>query len=338
MMEKRSGWWISAMGVATATLGFVLMRRESLRGGDGAGEAPEPLTMVILKAQAVHENSGMALSRRDPRYFWTHNDSGDRARIFQFDREGVDCGELIVPDAKAVDWEDIASFVRDGEPRLLIADTGDNDNQRDVVTLYEVDDVDTVGQRVSKVRREYRIAWPDGPEDCESVTVDSLRGEILLLTKARGLRAKLGRVMLEQGDEPGKKNRKKDEVKIQIVGKPPIPLATAMDQSIDGTQLVVLTPLLAIGYRREVEEGKVPESWGEVMGSPEWMVPLPSSGQVEAVAWESDGQSWWVGSEGRPSKLWRYAVPPPIAVDAGTNKADGEPDRQDKQDKKESKR
>ena len=74
--------------------------------------------------------------------FWTHNDSGDAARVFATDRDG----KLIQPDwyggdyeglkikgAYNIDWEDIAI---DNKGNLVIGAFGNNGNARRDLCLY----------------------------------------------------------------------------------------------------------------------------------------------------------------------------------------------------------
>jgi hypothetical protein len=61
-----------------------------------------------LENRAVTESSGIVASRKNPGIYWTHNDSGDGAYLYAFDREGRDRGRWTVRGATAIDWEDIA--------------------------------------------------------------------------------------------------------------------------------------------------------------------------------------------------------------------------------------
>src|SRR4051794_35721845 len=69
----------------------------------------------------INESSGIAAAGRSDDYFFTHNDSGDTARIFAVNRQGRTVATLNVPGARNVDWEDVAA-THDGrgEPVLLL--------------------------------------------------------------------------------------------------------------------------------------------------------------------------------------------------------------------------
>jgi hypothetical protein len=116
--------------------------------------------------------------------FYAHNDSGDdpvlyRSRDGRFlDRETE---VLPVPDAEAVDWEDIATFEGD----LLIGDIGDNRRQRSHLTLYRVRYVDgDDGSRRLELVATYPFRYPDRPHNAEALAV--VDGKVQLITKALG--------------------------------------------------------------------------------------------------------------------------------------------------------
>ena len=99
---------------------------------------PGRATHTIASDQ-VTEASGLALSHRSPSHLWTHNDSGDRARLFLLDMKGALVAEYAVDGAKAVDWEDIAS---DGAGHLYVGDIGNNRSSRRDLRVYRVREPD----------------------------------------------------------------------------------------------------------------------------------------------------------------------------------------------------
>ena len=86
-----------------------------------------PRQLGVLANPRIRESSGLACSRRTPGVFWTHNDSGDRPRLYAFDTTGADLGTYELKGASALDWEDLASFTRKGRGYLLVGDIGDNE-------------------------------------------------------------------------------------------------------------------------------------------------------------------------------------------------------------------
>jgi hypothetical protein len=129
-----------------------------LGGCSGCG-APPLRVEPGFHAEALDEVSGLATSRRYPGTFWTHNDSGDAARIFAVDQRGALKGIWQVNGARNIDWEDIAS---DDAGHLWIADIGNNANARQDLTLYRVPEPDPAGgDGVVHVDRLVRVRYPD---------------------------------------------------------------------------------------------------------------------------------------------------------------------------------
>src|SRR5437868_5962124 len=96
--------------------------------------------------KVVNESSGLIKSKRHAErgVFWTHNDSGDTARIFAVDLKGKLLRIVEIPGATNVDWEEITM---DEQGRLIICDSGDNkrnnnDGRREGVVLYRLPEPD----------------------------------------------------------------------------------------------------------------------------------------------------------------------------------------------------
>ena len=123
---------------------FVLIVPWCLSGGfvfalEDAPIAYQPAVKLCdLEHDKIDESSGLACSRRNPDVFWTHNDQGDKARLFAFGIDGKHLGTSQVEGADAEDWEDLVSFSANGKAYLAIGDLGDNDEQRSYCTIYIV--------------------------------------------------------------------------------------------------------------------------------------------------------------------------------------------------------
>lgn len=265
----------------------------------------------LIDSAQVDESSGLARSRRSADLLWTHNDSGGAAEVYAVDRDGRFHGTLRIAAARNVDWEDIAAFVEDRQPRLLIADTGDNRARRPFVMLYVVDEPDvSAAARPFAVdavpQRAIRVTYPDGARDVEGVAVDARAGHIYLLSK-RDAVPRLYRVPLAPDAEA---------VVAEALGEIAIPrattigpwgqsfnYATAMDIDDAGTTLALTTYTHAYLYRRAADE-----SWPAALRRAPRSVALPAYVQIEACA--LDGPALWVTSEGVPAPLARVEHAP----------------------------
>ncbi len=265
----------------------------------------------------LDELSGLAVSRADPTLLWGHNDTGGGQRLFRIGLDGADLGSVRVAGAQSSDWEDIAAFEDAGGPALLIADTGDNFELRSWPALYAVRDPGRRGQPTLLWRLDFR--YPDGARDCEAVAVDPVDRVILLVSK-RDERPRLYRLALPQGALLAPRTAPPTaEFLGEVAGVPPrpglgrllaAPLAryndspTALDISRDGRTAVLVTPRNAYVYRRGTGV-----DWAQTLGRAPTVVPLPQIDQIEAVALSADGRELFVGSEGRPGRLARIALP-----------------------------
>lgn len=81
----------------------------------------------------VSESSGLAEGDRADTY-WTHNDGGGKAELYQFDPTGKLLATKPVPNAQNVDWEDLT---RDSTGNFYIGDFGNNTSSRDTFTIYK---------------------------------------------------------------------------------------------------------------------------------------------------------------------------------------------------------
>ena len=91
-----------------------------------------------LKLDEIDEASGLVASRNNSKAFWTHNDSGDRNRIFLISQSGESLGTYIVQGAAARDWEDISigPGPKENVNYLYVGDIGDNRAQYKEKVIY----------------------------------------------------------------------------------------------------------------------------------------------------------------------------------------------------------
>ena len=264
---------------------------------------------VDLANPAIDELSGLAVSRADAGVLWGHNDTGAGPVLYRFGPAGEDLGSVFVKGARASDWEDLAAFEQRGVPALLVADTGDNLGVRNELTLYAVSDPGRAGPARLLWRLPFRFA--DGARDCEAVAVDPVGREILLVTK-RDEPPRLYRLALPErtpaapqvaeylGDVGGLPAPGLGERVLRPFARKP----TALDVSRDGATAVLVTPREALVYRRAPGQG-----WAQAFAAPVATLELPGLPQVEAAALSADGRELIVGSEGRPGRIARIALP-----------------------------
>lgn len=131
----------------------------------------------------VRETSGLARSARDPGLFWTHNDAGNAPELFAVNEAGELVQRVRVAGAQLVDWEDLDVGPCGDGACLYIADIGDNDAQRDRLTVYRVAEP-AAGATETGAAQALHARYPDGPRDAEALFVDA-SGTMYIVTKGR---------------------------------------------------------------------------------------------------------------------------------------------------------
>jgi hypothetical protein len=254
--------------------------------------------LAVLSNRHIRESSGVAFSRRREDVLWTHNDSGDRPRLFAFDTKGRHVAEVTVA-ARAADWEDIASFTLDGKAMLLVADVGDNSARRRRVALQLLAEPDLGARRPGTLLKAAPVmsltfSYPDGPRDCEAVAVDPTTATVYLVSKQHGC----GVYELPLPERPPK-----EALVAKKIGSLGLLWVTAMDISPDGRRALVLTYGDAYEYARG--DG---ETWAAAFKRKPRRIPLPPRIQGEAACYGPDGRTLYLTSERLPTPL--LVVPP----------------------------
>jgi len=226
--------------------------------------------------KVVNESSGLIKSRKyhDKDVFWTHNDSGDSARIFAVDSKGKLLREVAIPDAKNRDWEEISI---DAKGRLLCCDIGDNGRKRPEITLYRLPEPDALDEKEKIAAPEvFTFTYPKehGAQDAEGLFV--LGDAAYLFTKDINL-TRCYKLPLPE-------TAPKAAVEAELVGTmTAITLVTGAAISDDGKRLALLTYI-------SVNVLDLPET--EKKTHPLLTAPrrarLAIMGQCEAVAWDGD--------------------------------------------------
>ena len=93
----------------------------------------QKIQKVAKLPEIVTESSGLIIYNDS--LFITHNDSGDKPMLYFFNKKGKLIHQVIVSNAKNIDWEDIT---KDDQGNIYIADIGNNSNQRKDLVIYKI--------------------------------------------------------------------------------------------------------------------------------------------------------------------------------------------------------
>lgn len=265
--------------------------------------------LCVVEFDQINEASGLAISRKNENAVWIHNDSGDTPRLFLVGIDGVCRAIVTLPDAEAVDWEDMCSFEANGESWLLIGDIGDNDRKRSLsrnpCRLYLLKEpriapgngLPTTTWNVSAV---VEFEYEDGPWNCEGLAVDTQLNRIVLLTKAAPHKCALFSMPLNLQDAKQTAVARRD-VSLSV------PFATGIDISPDGTSLAIATMLNGLEIRRTSGQ-----SWADAVTQTTSPIvfALPPRRQGETICFDVTGKYLFLNSEGVAQPLWRMPNPP----------------------------
>lgn len=271
----------------------------ALPGGaaDASGHPGRVRATGFLRSPVLNECSGLARSACSPEHFWTHNDSGDEARLYLIDLQGELLSTIRLRDVVANDWEDIASITMDGHSYLFIGDIGDNKRKRPYVTIYVVEDL--CGEAAALDRSEWpvlcavNVQYADGVHNAEALAADPAEGDVYLITKGKAGECGVYRLPASVWKEP-----RNGIQTAERIGTVPWKKVTGMDISRDGTTAVVLTYDNAYEYRRE--DG---ESWAQAFGKTPVEIVLPYREQGEAVCY-GGGRQLILTSENDSAPVW----------------------------------
>jgi hypothetical protein len=159
----------------------------------GKAYAPRVLEDVAPLPPELREASGLAVSRTQPGVIWSHNDSGDAPMLYALDLTGRLLAKVALLNTVATDWEDIALGPCPGittavSPCLYIADTGNNSQARDIVTVFVVAEPSIGGvdpsRPISVDPQSFRFRYPNLHEDTEAIAVLP-NGDVTVVTKGR---------------------------------------------------------------------------------------------------------------------------------------------------------
>ena len=257
-----------------------------------------------LQSTEVKESSGLCCSRQRAGVFWTHNDSGDDARLYAFDMKGRDLGSCLLDGVTAFDFEDIASVTLDSKSLLLVGDIGNNSLAAPVQMIYVVEEPafdgdGRVKQPTVPVLQTIHFAFEDDNRNCEALGVDPTSRTIIVISKERKRECYVY----------GFAWPAKDATKASIARKLAtlkLPTVTALDISPDGRRAMVGTYGHAYEFARTADD-----DWRAAFARGPNEVILPVRRQGEGLCYGADGKTLYLTSEKHPTPLFEVPVKSP---------------------------
>ena len=283
------------------TLIFLLSCQKSKENPEVQINIPSEITQVysdrkdqgLVENVEIDEASGLGLSLSNQNYLWTHNDSGDEARIFLMDNTGKDWGKVTLTGIKNRDWEDMA-LAKDpvnNKNYIYIADIGDNSLQYSTKFIYRIEEPDiqninsAININIAKSSVDsIRVKYPETNQDAECLLVD-YNGDIYILSK------EFSQTTLYRAAFP----QSSDIITLEKIGVLPISLVVGGDIQVTGKQILIKTYDKIFLWERPANS-TVPAGKYMLQNSPK-RLPYTRELQGEAIAWKKDGSYFYTISE-----------------------------------------
>ncbi len=261
---------------------------------------------MVVQDQEITESSGLTESSRAG-VFWTHNDSGDRARLFAVQPDSGTLGQVSLQGIEAVDWEAIGAYSWKGQDWIVVADCGDNQAKRTSVMFYKFVEPEDFqnwipenvpsAQRTAIVARQeiqqIEVTFDDGPRDCEAIAIDAASSRILMVAKS--LIPSVG--VYEVRFDPSDISRIV-HTKARRICTLNIPMATDMAIDKETRDIIVAGYFHAFYF----PSGAPNDSTVDQMQRLPSRIEMPRMKQIEACTLDREG-NLWISSEGNPLEL-----------------------------------
>lgn len=253
-----------------------------------------------LKISLLPEASGLAVSRSNPSFFWSHNDSGHPNWLFPVPDNGINHGYVALSGAGARDWEDICIGPGpiDGVNYIYVADIGDNNAVHNFVIVYRVPEPDLTNFNATQVLsidaadvERFEFQYPDGPVDAETIMIDPWSKDLYIVSK-RGYRSILFRAKFPQVAT--------ERRMLEKIAQFPFNMAVAGDISADGKHIAIKTPYRIYYWQRAEGQTLV-----DALAVQPKLLPYILEPQGEAFGWLPDASGYFTLSE-------KSGVYPPI--------------------------
>ena len=261
----------------------------------------------------IDEASGIASSMNNKDLLWTHNDSGDLARVYAIGLDGSHRGVLRLSGTIPRDWEDmcIGPGPEHGFDYIYLADIGDNFSNRNKKIIHRIKEPiiesDSLLAPFDIKTKDFEtivFKYPDGNRDAEALMIDPLTKDIFILSKRESsvhlyrlaypqsvssviMAEKVGSLTIS----PERRYYRSDQV-------------TSADISRDGEKILIKTYYNVILIEKPKED-----PMSSILSSKQRNLYYIREIGGEAVCWRWDQEGYYTISEevkDRPAHLYYY--------------------------------
>lgn len=263
-----------------------------------AQQYEEGVILGNINREDANEISGLTLGLNNPEILYGQNDSGGGPFFYAMATDGTVLRRYRLSGALAQDMEDIDAW-RDpstGKSYLYLADTGDNDEIRNNIRIYRVEEpAAPLGAYATQSLsyETFHLSYPDGARDCEAMFIEPETGHLYMLTK----RDSSSRIYRYTSPMVNGQNHQ-----LSYMGQMAITFLTAGDISPDRTRVIVKSHDLAWQY--DIAPGQTLVN--SLQGTPT-VLAYTAEKKGESVTFNSTSDGFYTTSEGRFEPIYYYA-------------------------------
>ncbi len=248
----------------------------------------------IIENKEIDEASGIVASYRNKGLLWTHNDSGDKDRIFAIDGNGKGTREFYLEGTINRDWEAISMATFPEGSFIYVGEIGDNNAEFPTCAIYRVAEPNISAstpqtntlQNVQKITYKY----PDGARDAEAFLIDQTSKDIFIISKRESSK-RLYRLPYPQSFTQTITAEFVQELTFSAGAGTPLYI-TDGNISVDNKEIIIKNYLQVFHWRRNANES-IPDA---LKRTPK-IVPYTPEPQGEGICFAQDGSGYYTLSE-----------------------------------------
>ncbi|GLW99545.1 hypothetical protein [Microtetraspora sp. NBRC 16547] len=261
--------------------------------------APQPSTLpsslwkraFAFDDKRIDESSGLFASNGHPGVIWTFNDKKGPVRLYAVGPDGKTQAVVTLDGHEGVDPEAMGGAVGlDGTNYLYVGDIGGNPAPRpDGIVVYQLVEPAKLAD-ASVEATAYKLTYPDGLHDAETLLVDPRTRELYVVTK---------------GPQGGN------------IYRAPADLSETRPNMLTWVRelpYVISDGLIAPNGDMILRSYNKVRIWKGVEGALTSVLDIPQQEQGEGIAITPDGKSLLISSEGPLSPVWRMDLPAELGV------------------------
>lgn len=298
--KATNGGTSASGGSGTAQAGSPPSGGATAGGGTSSGctDFQTPTKIGDIAETALEGPSGIAASRAHAGVLYAHLDAGGGAVVYAMTYAGKALGAYTLMGITATDWEDIALGPCASGDCIYVGDIGDNAARMGGTTRTQIQVLRVAEPNVSMTQAAtqqmlgdvtvLRFTYPDKAHDAETLMVDPVTKDILIITKETDGNSTIFRAAATTPADTPTVLEKVGNVQIGASGQ--AAQASAGDISPTGDRFIVRSYTAILLWPRAA-------TLAATFAAMPKMVPSPTETQGEGLTFTADGKAWLSAGE-----------------------------------------